>query len=282
MSAMDTAGNEPSYDQAQPARYFGKYPGVVIGNGPPDGGGKHVGQIKARVPGILEETPDGTGNQPLEVIASPSFLPGFFFVPNTDDPIWVEFVAGDINFPIWTGVWYPSDNGAPQTFDGKDPTEKQKVIRTTSGHVIQLDDTSDGDAEKIVLKDKTGNKVTIHKDEIKLEGQNASVTLGSNDLTLKFNSTTVVIKDQTLELTSGSNSIKFGSDGISIEGAKVAISGSSQVTVNNHAVVLGPLITWLLSHQHVGNMGAPTPLFPADLAQLAPQPPTIVSKPGGG
>jgi hypothetical protein len=263
MSAMENAGSEPTYDQAQPARYFGKYPGVVVENGKQQGASKHIGQIKVRVPGILEETPDGQGNQPLEIVASPSFLPGFFFVPDKDDPVWVEFVAGDINSPIWTSVWYPKDKGAPQTFDGKDPTETQKIIHTSKDHVIQLDDT-DGSEQIVVHDKKNGNTITLDQNGIKIEGKKGSVVIGQSDLTLKFSQTTATLKDQALELTDGVNSIKIGSSGI-------AITASAGVTVNGSPVVLSPLLTWLSAHQHVGNMGGPTPLLPA--------PPLLTSSP---
>ena len=54
------------------ARYHGKYAGVVTDNGPPSSG-SHRGQVSADVPGILEETSDGSSNQPLKVFAAPAF-----------------------------------------------------------------------------------------------------------------------------------------------------------------------------------------------------------------
>src|SRR5271165_3442505 len=135
---MSGSDDDPRYGRQPPVRYYGKYAGVVAGNGPPDSG-SHRGEVTVTVPGILEETADGSGSQPIKVVASPAFLPGYFFVPNDNDTVWVEFVNGDINFPIWTGVWYPQD-GTPNTVDGSAPTLDQKVIRTKSGQVIQLDD----------------------------------------------------------------------------------------------------------------------------------------------
>ena len=54
----------------------------------------------------------------------------------------IVFVNGDINVPIWTAVWYPAD-ATPKTVSGDAPTLDQKIIRTRSGQVIQLDDTQD-------------------------------------------------------------------------------------------------------------------------------------------
>jgi hypothetical protein len=78
---------------------------------------------------------------------------------------------------------------------------------------------------------------------------------------------------------SNQNTITMSSSGIVMENAgkrKVEIA-SAGITVSDatgsasQPVALAPLLDWLLAHQHVGNMGAPTPLFPADLAKLGAQ-----------
>lgn len=203
-----------------PRRYYGKYPGVVTHNDPPEDGSAHRGQVKVQVPGILEETPDGTGHQPIEVLAAPAFLPGFFFVPNEQDPVWVEFVAGDINFPIWTGVWYP-DDATPVTTDPSDPgaqgsapTLDQKLIRTKSGHVIQLDDTQGSEA--LVIKDETNqNMLTFNSDGITFRDNHQNkLTFDSNGITIQCgDSSKIVVASSTITLQTS--------------GVKVTIDGSA-------------------------------------------------------
>ena len=34
-------------------------------------------------------------------------------------------------------------------------------------------------------------------------------------------------------------------------------------------ILVEQLLTWLQAHQHTGNMGAPTPTFPADVTKLS-------------
>jgi hypothetical protein len=240
--------SEMDLGQRQLPRHYGKYAGLVTDNGPPPGGGAHRGQLKVKVPGILEETSDGTGNQPIEVLAAPAFLPGCFFVPDVGAQVWVEFVAGDINSPIWTGVWYPNDK-APQAAGGNAPTENQKVIRTRSGQVITFDD-ADGSEQTVIKDEKNGSTVTLDQNGITIEASS------SGSLTLKL----------------GQTVFKMGSDGTTLTDS----SGSAQ------GVVLKPLydwitqtlISWLMSHQHVGNLGAPTPLMPVP---LQPPLPTSIS-----
>jgi uncharacterized protein involved in type VI secretion and phage assembly len=260
-----------------PRRYFGKYAGVVVENAAPSGKA-HRGQLKVRVPGILEEKPDGKSSRPLEVVAAPSFLPGFFFIPEKDRPVWVEFVAGDINYPIWTGVWYP-DGDAPKDSAGSAPTEKVKVIRTAKGQVVHLDDT--GGSEQTVIKDEhSGNTVTLDKHGVTIEA-----TASGGAVTIKFGKSTVTIKDASVEIAHGQSKVTLDDTSLELKGPKDTLKMDAMgTTLANHGIVLGPIITWLLSHTHIGNMGAPTPLNPGQLAELTAKLGSgvdVVTKPGG-
>lgn len=178
-------------------RYYGKYPAIVLDEEPEEDALKR-GELLVQVPGILEETEDGEGQQPIEVIAKPSFPAGFFFIPEPETRVWIEFAAGDINSPIWTGVWY-ADEAPPQTSDDEAPTRAQKIIRTAAGHVVQLDDTKDD--EKIVVRHKLDSRITIdaqghivieHKDGMTIEitADNAiniscsTLTITADDITM--------------------------------------------------------------------------------------------------
>lgn len=186
-SSMDSGSR-----QASAQKYYGKYPGLVLENTPPEDA-SHRGELMVKVPGILEETPDGESQRPLQVLARPCFHPSFFFIPAVDTQVWVEFVAGDINFPIWTGVWYP-DDAAPKTTEDKAPTEFQKVIRTVSGHVVQLDDT-EGDETIFVWHrkksffniDKDGNITIEHKDGMIIEMKENKVIITADDVEISGN-----------------------------------------------------------------------------------------------
>ena len=149
-------------------KYYGKYAGLRLDSlsgaaAPEPEGGALRGEILVQVPGILEEDPGSNGEEqrPFQAWAKPCFPAGFFIIPKIGAQVWVEFVAGDINFPIWSGAWYP-DEAAPHTVNEQSPSEHQKVIRTTGNHLIQLDDTP-GD-EKIVINHKGGSIMQIDKD----------------------------------------------------------------------------------------------------------------------
>ena len=97
------------------------------------------------------------------------------------DNVWVEFAAGDINYPIWTGVLYPKGK-TPNTADNQAPTKSQKVIRTISGHVIQLDD-SEGSGKLIITDEQNKNTIIMDNNGIKLTaGDKVNITMDSKGL----------------------------------------------------------------------------------------------------
>ena len=212
-------------------KIYGKYPGIVVDNQPPAGAGNFQGEIKVRVSPILDEN-----RRPIEVWAKPCFHPGFFFIPEVDDQVWVEFVAGDIDFPIWAGVWYPQ-GGTPQTSDDQAPVTEKKVIRTASGHVVELDD----DGGKIVILDKNSNQVTLDDQGITItDKSNNQIIMDSSGVKVVDKSGNEVIM-QSAGVTVKSNAIKLGSD----TAVEPLVLGTQWMTLFN-------------THMHIGNMGGPT------------------------
>jgi len=300
-----TANSETVAAKAE--KFYGKYPGRVLKQEAQPAKGDYGGQLWIEVPAILEDDPsDQTGakKRPLHVRALPCFPPGFFFVPEPGAHVWVEFAAGDINQAIWTGVWYPPEAKpeefrSPKTVKDKPPTKHQKIIRTPSGNVIQLDDTGDG-GETIELVNKS------HKRCIRLDEVGILLEFGEPRRVIRMNDTGIEISFKT---DSGRHCIKLNDEGIVLEddknnrlalgeggitiqtdavmtdksivletsGGKLQVEASSvklsdgmgNADENMKLVLLAPLIdTWLAKHNHTGNMGGPTPPFPADLVTL--------------
>jgi len=218
--------DDARYGRELADRYFGKYAGVVADNGPPDSG-THRGEVLVTVPGILEETADGSGSQPLKVRAAPGLLPGFFFVPAQNDNVWVEFVNGDINFPIWTAVWYPQD-ATPKTADGDAPTQDQKIIRTKSGHVIEFDDTSG--SEQIVISHGTQKAIlTFDKDGITITSEKA---IALNFKPSSGTGASLTIDENGVTATCGQSSLTLDSSQIALSRPDVTLKVASTVDVS--------------------------------------------------
>ena len=77
--------------------YYGKYRGVVKDTNDPE----KRGRIRVMCPAVL-------GKQ-LSNWALPCLPPNCFSVPIKDTMVWVEFEGGRKDSPIWTGVFYTTD-----------------------------------------------------------------------------------------------------------------------------------------------------------------------------
>jgi len=222
--------------------FNGKYPGVVVDND--DQKGAHRGELWVELHGVLEESTDGKKQQPMKVKAKPCFPPGFFFIPEIGDNVWVEFAAGEIDNPIWTGVWYPQDK-TPSNTEKNAPTRFQKVIRTVSGHIVQLDDSKD--AEKISITHKFGSNVMIDKDNIIISHQKESEIKidgdGNITITDKGGNTTIISEEITLK-----GKVLLGSQNY-----------EPLVRGNKLKTALSAIINYIDLHQHPTGMGPSGP-----------------------
>lgn len=251
-------------------RFYGKYRGFVVDNADPE----QLGRLKVRVPSVLGEDVVTGWAMPCAPYGGDSGQ-GFLFIPEVDAGVWVEFEEGDLEFPIWVGTFWSKPGGEselpkPNDPDGaeqgsvQDPPTR-KIIKTKQGHTIQFED-ADGEEMVILCEGKNGQVITMNREGIKvIDGAN------SQEVTLDANGITIVDKS--------GNQIRMESQGIVCEdlyGNVISMDASSGfpagpgVAVNaaSNRVCLDRLIGWLLQHQHVGNMGAPTPLFPANMAEL--------------
>lgn len=249
-------------------RYYGKYRAFVVDNDDPE----QLGRLKLRVPSVL-------GDAVVTGWAMPC-LPyggevdqGMFFIPDPDAGVWVEFEEGDLEFPIWVGTFWskpgghteiptPNDDSGASGNPQRPPT--RKIIKTSAGHTIQFEDAddevrliiTDGQNENRVVFGESGLSVINKSNEILMTDQGIEIKDGNGNSTTKSGSG-IVISD------GNGNSVVLDATSGGIPGTPgVAINGSNPVCVKG-------LLNWLMSHTHIGNMGAPTPVNPANLVELA-------------
>jgi hypothetical protein len=180
-------------------RYYGKYRGFVADNADPE----LRGRLKLKIPSVL-------GNDVITGWAMPCApyggMPdqGSFFIPEVDAGVWVEFEAGNIEYPIWVGTFWskPGDSSEvpkPNDPDGTEQTDVQnppsrKIIKTVKGHTIQIEDKDD--EEMILLFEATNkNVVAMNKDGITItDGANSSE---ENPQQIVMSSTGITMSDKT-------------------------------------------------------------------------------------
>lgn len=154
-------------------KYHGKYRGVVTDNNDT----KNLGRIRAQVPELLGSVKTGWALPSAPLSGDDS---GLFAIPGQGAGVWIEFEAGDLSRPIYTGAWWSS---------GKQPnsaTPDQKVLKTKAGHTITLDDTSG--SEKVEITDKGGAKITMSSSGLELVKGNNSVKLDSSSVSVNGSS----------------------------------------------------------------------------------------------
>jgi uncharacterized protein involved in type VI secretion and phage assembly len=130
------------------AHYYGKYRGTVSNNLDP----LKRGRLQVLVPAVLGDVPAWA--MPCVPYAGPDL--GFYAMPEVGTGIWVEFEAGDVSFPIWSGcLWNDGD------IDPADSDPKIKFFKTGK-FTLRVDD---GNGE-IIIKNDSGSEITLTAQEI--------------------------------------------------------------------------------------------------------------------
>ena len=188
-------------------RYYGKYRAIVKNNQDPE----NRGRLQVQVPALMGEEvigwampclPYGGGNGR-----------GLYMLPEKEDLVWVEFEAGNISYPIWSGTCWIK-NEAPKGVDNSGPKPDVKIIKSKSGHIIQLDDSSS--SESVTIIDKEGNKIVMNSGSIEINA-------GSSDVILKGNSISVQAVTA-----------------LDLKGATINVEASGVVTIKGATVDISP------------------------------------------
>ena len=154
-------------------RFYGKYRGSVT-----DVDAATL-RIKAKCPSVLGEQTTGWC-MPCVPYAGDSV--GVAFLPEVGSGVWIEFEAGDVSYPIWSGCYWRA--GEPPS----DATPTVKTIVTKAGHKILLDD----DGGSITISDSNENKVTL---------DSAGLTLERGSQKVEISDSAVKVNDGSLEVT---------------------------------------------------------------------------------
>jgi uncharacterized protein involved in type VI secretion and phage assembly len=144
-------------------RFYGVVVGVVTNNKDPDG----MHRVKVKFPWL---DLDHESHWARVVAAMAGNGRGAYFLPEADDEVLVAFEHGSLEHPYVLGsLWNGKDKPHENNSDGKNDN---RTIKSRSGHIVRLCDSSGG--EKIEVIDKTGNNkivVTSSDNKIAIEAQ---------------------------------------------------------------------------------------------------------------
>lgn len=82
------------------SKYYGLYQGVVTNIQDPE----QRGRIKVRCPDVIGGSTESAWCDPLVPVAYDGG--GDFCIPAIDETVWLQFIAGDANRPVWLGGWW--------------------------------------------------------------------------------------------------------------------------------------------------------------------------------
>ncbi len=164
----------------------GKFKGIVSSNVDP----LNQGRLLVEVPDIL-----GEGISIWAESASPlaGKQMGMYFVPPVKSGVWVEFLSGDPDRPVWTGCWrgsraeVPADAmTAPQATPPiiiQSEAQNKIIISSTPGEGIILETAARELGPRIVI-DKTGITISTSVTGASIKLQGNSVNINNNALTI--------------------------------------------------------------------------------------------------
>lgn len=193
--------------------------GVVIGIVTNTKDPKDLGRVKVKFPWLSD-----TDESAWARIATPMAGNGrgFYWLPEVNDEVLVAFEHGDIHHPFIVGyLWNGKDAPVKKNSEvvGGDGKVKQRIIKTTSGHMITIDDSPDTPGITIVDQ-KAKNKIV-------LDSKNEKTEVTSDNLKISMDG-----KGKQIAIDSD-NTIAIKATGdLSIQAKNVAIKADMKITVD--------------------------------------------------
>ena len=153
-------------------KYYGMYQAIVTNIQDPE----KRGRIKVKCPRVLHEA-ESAWCDPLVTVAYDNG--GDFCIPTKDEAVWVQFIEGDVNKPVYLGGWW-SKNKTPLG-NNYENIDKVRIINYANCTILLQNDTIDinigGGVSDLKIEH---NKVTIKGDLIVEGNVTATKDITSN------------------------------------------------------------------------------------------------------
>jgi uncharacterized protein involved in type VI secretion and phage assembly len=114
---------------------------------------------------------------------------GTFTVPPVGAGVWVAFVRGDTDYPVWMGGYY-ANGDAPSLSRSVPPGVSGITLQTTGGHGLVINDAPGGG---ILIQTSGGAKISVTDTGITIStGKGATLSLQGD--TVDVNSGALTVK----------------------------------------------------------------------------------------
>lgn len=202
-------------------KYFGKYRGTVVGTQDP----MLLGRLRVEVPSVTGQAQ--VWAMPCVPYAGPRV--GLFALPPPGAQVWVEFEAGDIDAPIWTGCFW-GQGQLPVTPQG--PAHQVFALRTAAFSLVVDEAKGRLELEIGAPVSPTPVQVVVDAKGVKMKRKALDVVANDAGLTITLGQTKVELAAGQANLASGKVAID-APQGASIE------AGGGKAEVTPSAVQLG-------------------------------------------
>ena len=165
-------------------KFFGKHRGTVVNNVDPE----QRGRIQAMVPDVA-----GYALSSWALPALPAGMQmGMFSVPMIGSGVWIEFENGNIDYPIWTGVYWGSAADVPALSHLLVPGVPGIALQTVLQNGIVISDVP-GPTGGIMLMNTTGAMILINDVGITISnGQGAMIQMTGPSVVINEGALTVI------------------------------------------------------------------------------------------
>ena len=234
-------GNSPCPSSTQPnnagasssnggQRFYGKYRGIVLDNEDPLG----LGRIRARVAAV----PGSLLNWalPCTPYAGPDV--GFYAIPPIDANVWIEFEAGDPNYPIWVGCFW-NEGEVPLGTDDL-PNPQTKIFKTLFIKMVLNDLPDVGGFTLECLPDAVASLLTMtfNSTGILINADPAIIKLVTEEgITLEFPPGTISMTEEAISSTIPESTVTLTEEAIAINAGDVTTTATGAAEISAGADV---------------------------------------------
>jgi uncharacterized protein involved in type VI secretion and phage assembly len=166
---------------------------------------------------------------------------GAFFLPEVDDEVLVAFENGDVNKPFIIGSLWNGKDAPPDTnSDGKN---NKRVIKSRSGHTIELDDKNG--EEKVTIKSSKGHTLEM-VDKSGSETFSIIDKAGKNKIVISSKDDKVTVTSgKDIELSAPQGKITMNAKNIEIKSSadtKIEASAGMDVKASSNMTIKGATV----------------------------------------
>lgn len=218
MNMNEPCGN-PKNPQASP--FYGKYKGKVVNNLDP--------LFQARLMVEVPAVPAANLNYAMPCVPYAGLEVGFYALPPIGANVWVEFEAGDVNRPIWTGCFWAEGELPPLA-----PTPETKFFKTKFVTMILNDLPDVGGFTLSCIPPAVAVPLTMlfNSEGITISCPEATIGMTPASITLSVPASEMAMSPETVSISVLPSIFSLNSAAIKATAADISVAGAAGVSVS--------------------------------------------------